>query len=943
MVEVARLDLVVRNEQAVRSNRELQAELGKTADRGERAGQKLRGAFDEIKNSIFSVRGALTALGAGFTFNRVFQTIAQFERSMSGVRAVTGATGNEFQALQEEARRLGAVTQFTAAQAAEGMRFLGQAGFETREILASIEPSLRLAQAGALGLAEAADIVSNIMSGFRIEAEQTSEVGDILAATAANANTNIRQMGEAMKFVAPIAASTGQNIEEISAAVGVLGNAGLQASLAGTGLRQTLLALANPTKNAAEAIQALGLTVEQLDPTTNSIVEIVNRLAEANISAAEASEIFGDRAATAVLALTAATDEFEELLVVTGDATGALDEMSKVMEDNLANAARALNSAFEELILQTGDQGLGPALRDGIDLLTGVIREMTGLTQAGDENADMFRNLATAIEVTFGALAGLFLGRIAGRFAALAVEIGGARGAMLAFNAAVRANPIGLAVTAAGALLGVVIALQEEETSLAKAIRQTNEVMDDAILSSGDLTEARKREALATLELAEAEVDRALTLTTRQLQTQREAARKLARASPFSPLLRSMQEEVGNLATELRDLNTQARVIDEARERLMRPMPTPERPERPPLTGVSDIAGGRGRAGDRADPTDFERIRDALKFEIELLGKKDELEKAVATTIMEAKVPATSAEAAELRKLVTELDRGTQALEMQNELEQRAAELKQQAITPQQELNASITEYNDLLAQGLITQDEYNRLMDQAAQKFEQTDESAQLLNATTDRLGSAFGTFFTTMATGAASAEDAVKRLTQSLIQMAQEMLVNQAMSALFTGIFSAAGAGVGTGAGASTAGTGAGSLPGSGGLVTTGYYSEGGRVGSQGQRRMPAAAFAGAPRAQFGFRAGEFPIVAHAGERVLTAQQTRNYERGGGGRNVNVTVIDQNDSNITARSEENSQGDLDLILYVEQRMADKIVKGGPLSDAMEQRFNVRRDTFDR
>src|SRR5690554_5207658 len=173
--------------------------------------------------------------------------MADFGQEMSTVRAITGATDAQFEQLQNTARELGATTRFSASEAAAGIQFLARAGFEVDDILASIEGTLQLAQAGAMGLAEAADIASNVLTGFRLNAAETSRVVDVLALASNSSNTNVSQLGQAMSMVAPVAAGLGVSVEEASAAIGALSDAGIQSSRAGTGLRRVLSSLESPS------------------------------------------------------------------------------------------------------------------------------------------------------------------------------------------------------------------------------------------------------------------------------------------------------------------------------------------------------------------------------------------------------------------------------------------------------------------------------------------------------------------------------------------------------------------------------------------------------------------------------------------------------------------------------------------------------------------------
>lgn len=444
MAEIAKLGISVDSRDAIDGLNKIERRLKDTGDaavttgaKGSKGLKKLTGStkraglaaqksavgFEQLKRSVFSLKGAFVGFTGFAIFAGATKTIASFQHSMAGVAAVTGATGEAFDSLTNKARELGAVTSFSAVEAADGMRFLGQAGFKTDEVISAIGPSLKLAQVGMLDLASAADIVSNIMSGFGIAAEKTSDVANVLAITAANANTNIQQMGEAMKFVAPVAAATGQSVEDLAALVGVLGNAGLQSTLAGTGLRMSMLALLKPTNAAKVAIKELGLGLDDLDPSSNNIIEIMQKLSDANISAAQAATIFGARAATSVLAIMGQGEALKELLEKTHNADGALDSMSATMEDTLQGAMKRATSALVEFTLQAGDKGLASALRNTVDLITDTISALNGMLDPLEDNNNAAFILADTLKIVGFALAALAASKVIVFFYAMATAV----------------------------------------------------------------------------------------------------------------------------------------------------------------------------------------------------------------------------------------------------------------------------------------------------------------------------------------------------------------------------------------------------------------------------------------------------------------------------------------------------------------------------------------
>lgn len=363
--------------------------------------------FNGIKSSVLSMNTAIAGFAVLAGLGAAISEIKKFEEEIQFAQAVTNAFGADFQALQDAARSLGETTRFTAAEAASGIKFLGQAGFDTREILESLPATLDLAVAGAIGLGEAADIASNILTGFGLATDQTTRVIDNLAVTAASTNTNILQMAEAMKLAAPLAANMGVRIEEAAAAVGILGNAGIQGSLAGTALRQTFLATTAETKKASDALALMGLSFGDIDIEARGLIPVLEKLAEKQIDAGLAAQIFQRRAAGPLLTLVKNIDALKEQIKAQDAAAGSAKRMAEIIDNNLGVAFLKLRSAIGEAFLQlgTGDSGLSGALKGMLGLLTGTVRALTASEEQLLEMEDRYRNLAIAVKAFGAALA----------------------------------------------------------------------------------------------------------------------------------------------------------------------------------------------------------------------------------------------------------------------------------------------------------------------------------------------------------------------------------------------------------------------------------------------------------------------------------------------------------------------------------------------------------
>ena len=376
-----RIVVIVDPSRAQRGSRQVERSLDRVGNRADRTRKLIARAF------------AFTGLVAGVT--AAVRTLATFEQSMSTVRAITGATQAQFMALREEASRLGATTRFTASQAAEGMTFLARAGFSVDQVLASVNDTLLLAQAGALDLGAAADIASNILTGFRLRADEAGRVVDVLALAANSSNTNVQQLGEAMKFVAPVAAGLGVSLEEATAAAGALSDAGLQASLAGTGLRRVLSELESPSEKTRQLLESMGLTANDVRVSQVGLTKALTRLAKAGVDTGLALEIFGDRGGPAFEVLSSSIPKVVEMTGRLNNAEGTARRVADVMDDSLNGALLRVASAFESVILAFGDLGSTNVLTTSLDALASSLRLVS-------RHIDRVRQIATAAAIALG-------------------------------------------------------------------------------------------------------------------------------------------------------------------------------------------------------------------------------------------------------------------------------------------------------------------------------------------------------------------------------------------------------------------------------------------------------------------------------------------------------------------------------------------------------------
>ena len=240
------------------------------------AGESVKAAGEKISSAgqaLMPLSVAAAGIGAG-----ILKTTADFDASMSKVAAVSGAAGEDFDALREKAREMGATTKFTASESAEAMNYMAMAGWKTDQMLEGISGVMNLAAASGEDLATTSDIVTDALTAFGMKAEDSGRFADILASAASNANTNVAMMGESFKYGAPVAGSLGYSAEDVSIALGLMANSGIKASMAGTSLRNMFQRMAKPTKESSMAMDRLGLSLADDEGRMYSFREIMDQL-----------------------------------------------------------------------------------------------------------------------------------------------------------------------------------------------------------------------------------------------------------------------------------------------------------------------------------------------------------------------------------------------------------------------------------------------------------------------------------------------------------------------------------------------------------------------------------------------------------------------------------------------------------------------------------------
>ena len=344
-------------------------EFNQGLDRAQARTKKFSTGLKQLAPAI----GAAFAVGAVVSFGKqIFNLNAEFGSMISRVQALTNTSDELTAVLSKQAQVLGKKTQFTATQAAEAMTFLAQAGLSVNEIYKAMPNTLELAAAGQLELAEAADISTNIMSAYGLQAEDLNRVNDIIANTASNANTNVREFAEAFKMVGPIAKSADQSIKDVSASIGLLANSGIKGTMAGTALRTMMSKLIAPTGDAAKILKKFAIeTIDQSTGNLRKLNDILIDMRKAGLSTADMFEIFDLRAAGAAIVLKNASGTFDEFAEVVGTVGTAARIADKQM-DNLKGDTLKMKSAWQGLMLSMG-QGVDSELRGVVQGIAKII------------------------------------------------------------------------------------------------------------------------------------------------------------------------------------------------------------------------------------------------------------------------------------------------------------------------------------------------------------------------------------------------------------------------------------------------------------------------------------------------------------------------------------------------------------------------------------------
>ena len=408
------------------AQRRLNGDIARTTQQLQRQEQQLRRSAEQEKRmaaakgsyqKTMDVRNKMAGTGAAamatggaslYASKKFLAPGYEFETGMSKVQALTRLDKNsdEYKALRGQARELGATTAFTANEVAQGQAFYAMAGFKPEQIQNAMKGTLSMSLAGDIDLATTADIGSNILTGFKLNSDEMNRVSDTLVATFTRSNTNLNMLGDTMKYVAPVASGLGVDLETAAVAAGKLGDAGIQGSMAGTSLRSILGRLAEPPKQAADALEELGVKTRDAKGNLRELPEILTELDKKTKKMGTAQRagyfkhIAGEEAFSALSVLTeqAGKGELQKMIAEVKAAKGEAQKVADTMTDNLDGDIKNLVSAWEDVGIQIFG-GVDSPLRSISKSVTEIIGKVGEWTKRNPELTNTLTKIALALGV----------------------------------------------------------------------------------------------------------------------------------------------------------------------------------------------------------------------------------------------------------------------------------------------------------------------------------------------------------------------------------------------------------------------------------------------------------------------------------------------------------------------------------------------------------------
>lgn len=472
-----------------------------------------------------------------------------FEASMSNVEALSGASGDQLQALTDKAKEMGATTKFTAGESADALSYMALAGWDTQSMLQGISPVMELAAAANMDLASASDIVTDYLTAFGLTASDTTHFVDVMAYAMSHSNTNVEQLGEAYKACAATAKSMGYSVEETTAVLATMANAGVKGGEAGTALNAIMTRLATNTKGCADELEKCGVSIYDSQGNMNSLSDILTGLSAVwdNLTDQEqanlAKTIAGTNQYSKLQTIMAGCSEqaakggqsFSDYASALENCSGTAGKMAGTMLDNLNGKMTLFESSADGLKIAVGEQ-LTPAMSDLYEVGADVL---SGMTEFVNDNPGVVKGITTMVGIIGTATAGL-TGYVAVAGVAKAVT------AAIGATAAASLGPIALGVAGIAAVAGAFVAVTSAADAAVEASGDWPPALDEITTAASGVTDALD-DANATMQ-ASAETTMATAGTADLYIT------KLEEMGDYAKLSADDQQEYRNVLTLLCDL-----------------------------------------------------------------------------------------------------------------------------------------------------------------------------------------------------------------------------------------------------------------------------------------------------------------------------------------------------------------------------------------------------
>jgi TP901 family phage tail tape measure protein len=399
--------------------------------------------------STMSRNLTLPLVGAGAA---IIKMGSDFEYQMARVKNISQSTGGDFEMMKKQAKDLGASTQFSATQAAQGMEYLAMAGFKPKQIYEAMPAVLNGAAAANMDLGDTANIVSNIMTGFGLKATEATRATDLLTKASQMGNVDVQGLGESFKYGGSMAKMAGLSVEETAAAFTLMGNAGMQGSMGGTAVGAALRSMMKPSRLAQKEMDALGLSFQTADGKLKPLPDIIDQVGKSGMNNEQFLRIFGTEGGRAMSALSEqGSDAMRKLTTDIEGAAGTTDRFAKDMSKTAKAGMQGLTSALEGLSIAISESGVLDAFTKVLGAVTKVVRKLT------ETNPEIMK-YAFAFGAVVAAIGPLLKvgGMLFGWMSKIGPAITAVKTAMLGLNTAFLTNPVTLVVLAIVAL-GVAI------------------------------------------------------------------------------------------------------------------------------------------------------------------------------------------------------------------------------------------------------------------------------------------------------------------------------------------------------------------------------------------------------------------------------------------------------------------------------------------------------